>query len=914
MDYITKKIGDKSNLFQFNGDHREAATQEQSRLEYLLILILSYLWNKNIDKIDKDIRDRCIREIDRPSIGSILEISRSLDIDNESFGNNRFKKFRETINSYPKIRNEKIGHGFSFEDDSVELYKKFIDLYDTLTKSPPDFLKGDIDIVKVMSSDEKNYKAIIYKATGDYAPVTIPKQKVELQVNSTYIKSKNSYSKISPFIVISGIDEFYIYSYTEDKLAARALFNRLLTTERRYFDVPEITSASIEDYDSRRRSANGTIVNNYVNNYKKYIDTSIVKKLLAFLKNNKSTVFATLWGHGGVGKTAAIQRVCETLLQGQHKHFDYIVFASAKDRYYNYYTGEIEQIDSSADSLDAIIRFINKTIFNQESANDEEIINFQGHSLIVLDDYETFSTEEKIKIIEFIKKLNISHHKVVITTRSASHITGEEIQVEELTSKETLEFFDSVIENELNIDPSQYRRLLDLADFEKKLHELTSGRPLFIFQAAMVYGESGSISESIKINLGTQETAMQFLYGRIFNYLSTDAKKVFSAIGLLITEADLTNVLSKLRYILNMESDTLRFELAIEELTKLKIIKITDSKFFKVYSSEIASMMHQSFKDEGDAGGIKHRLLLIGSDKKLDTDLSLLDDADNSRVSRRLTDVINKYRHIISRQATPENIKIKAIINLAKYLIDDEGDFEQGIATLEEFHHRYSSNPHFVKIYAAYMWRGDEAEKYKAIDAVRTVINSRILDDNSSEKYIFLSTLMSYETSLLTQQREDIKSALNLDEISKENYKKIFSEQRDSFFRIYKHPGELILKTVRDDTLKDFDNETKLSCLSGLSSLLEVCLRRQMYEEIDEILKYTFNNLKYNYHDGLKRKLERINRVRSSDLKHYDDYITPGSIGDRFNSIPAKPKLSLKPTGSLGIALLSAMKDEEPAE
>ncbi|WP_146023024.1 hypothetical protein, partial [Pseudomonas sp. FW305-25] len=135
MDYITKKIGDKSNLFQFNGDHREAATQEQSRLEYLLILILSYLWNRNIDKIDKDIRDRCIREIDRPSIGSILEISRSLDIDNESFGNNRFKKFRETINSYPKIRNEKIGHGFSFEDDSVELYKKFIDLYGSLTKS-----------------------------------------------------------------------------------------------------------------------------------------------------------------------------------------------------------------------------------------------------------------------------------------------------------------------------------------------------------------------------------------------------------------------------------------------------------------------------------------------------------------------------------------------------------------------------------------------------------------------------------------------------------------------------------------------------------------------------------------------------------------------------------------------------------
>lgn len=906
MDYISKKIGDKSHLFQFSNNYRDAATQEQSRLEYVLILILGYLWNKNINKIEQDIRDKCFREISRPSVGTIIDLARTLDLDNESFGSNRFKKFKESINSYPKIRNEKIGHGFSFDDDAKELYKKFSDLHDTLAKFPPEFISGEIDILKVISEEVSNYKAISFKANGEYLPVTIPKQKIQLEVESVYIKSKSNISKISPFLVINGIDEFYIYSFTEDKLASRAMFNKLLTTDRKYFEIPELTASTIETYDSRRRSANGTITNNYENNYKKYIDTSIVKKLINFLKNSKSTVFATLWGHGGVGKTAAIQRVCETLLLDERKNFDYIIFTSAKDRLYNYYTGEIDAIDSSADSLDAVIRFINKTIFNQESANEEDIINFQGKALIVLDDYETFSAEEKIKLVEFIKRLNISHHKVVITTRSASHITGEEIQVEELTPRETLEFFDSVIENELGLDRTQYKRSSNVEELEQRLHELTSGRPLFIFQAAIIYGESGSIEESLKINLGAQESAVNFLYGRILNYLSDDAKKVFSAMGLLVNDTDLTNVLSKLRYILNMETESQRFELAIEELTKLKVVKITDAKFFKVYSSEIASMMHQSFKDEGDAGGIKHRLILIGSDKKLDTDMSLLDDADNARVSRRSVEVINKYRHIISRQATPENIKIKAIVNLSKYLIDDEGDFEQGIATLEEHYHLYSSIPSFARAYAAYMWKGDNNEKTKAISAIRTIINSRVLD-GTPEEYVFLSTLMSYETSLLIQQREDLKSAYSLAEITKQEYKQLFSEQRDSFFRIYTHPGEHIVKTIREDTLKDFDNETKLSCLSGLSSLLEVCVRRQMHDEIDEILSYIFNNLKHNYHDGLKRKLERINRVRKTGIKSYDDYILPGSVGDRFIDTKKKKILTLKPRGSLGDVLASAL-------
>lgn len=54
--------------------------------------------------------------IKNPSIGEIVNINRELDVEKEL---TNAKKVRETINKYPTFRNEKIGHGYSFEDDKV---------------------------------------------------------------------------------------------------------------------------------------------------------------------------------------------------------------------------------------------------------------------------------------------------------------------------------------------------------------------------------------------------------------------------------------------------------------------------------------------------------------------------------------------------------------------------------------------------------------------------------------------------------------------------------------------------------------------------------------------------------------------------------------------------------------------------
>ncbi|MFM0172743.1 NB-ARC domain-containing protein [Paraburkholderia sediminicola] len=881
MDYISKKIGSKVQICVFNENFRDAAVHEQSHLEFCLMLLLGYLWNRNIEHLQSESQLYCYTEIQHPSIGKIVDLCRTLDVDGEFFKGRKLKDFKESVNAYPALRNEKMGHGYSFDDDAKALFEKISELKDLIYQGPEDFFGSDFDFVKVGKREENTYRGIMFKANGDVTPWVLPCDAGDMVPGRLYLRCESNFAEISPLIAVDDDDEFHTFAFVEDQLAARSVFNRLVKTGRGYFATPTLVDFGSEIDEHRKRSSNGTIVNIYENNYRKYIDTDIVRKIVKFLKSNESTVFATLWGHGGVGKTASIQRVCESLLSAERRSFDYIIFVSAKDRQINIYTGAIEAIEGGVDSFDQVIAFANRIVFQTDSHDPTPLVAFNGRILLVLDDYETFPAQEKEKLVNFVKTLNIAHHKVVITTRSANHITGEEIEVLELSKDETISFFDSVLESDLRIDPDIYKRNIDLKKFEVALHELTSGRPLFIFQSAMIYGQSSSISELLSVDLRGRRESIEFLYGRIWDYLSADARRVFWAMGQLVSESDLSNVLSKLRYILSMEKDEQKFNSAIGELVKLKVVKLADGKFFKVYSSEIATIMRESRIDEGDAGGIKGRLLTVGSDKKLDSNLALLNDADSSRVSHKATEVINKYRHLISRAATPRGIKAKAVVNLAQYLIEDAGDYDHGIKVFEEFNLEYNKSAEFVRVFATYLWRGDETLKERAIASVKDALN---VDEPLAyeEELDLLSMLMHYESTLLIGARQELKDSLRLGESDETEYARRFAEQRHDFFRIYNYPGLKIFDVVKNERLKDFSHELKLKCLNGLSHFMDVCLRRKKFEDINDIYLYVFNELKYNYHDAFKQKLDRVLRSGVKQVRTYEEYVEPGSRGDRF--------------------------------
>jgi hypothetical protein len=133
-------------------------------------------------------------------------------------------------------------------------------------------------------------------------------------------------------------------------------------------------------------------------NFKHYIDVGIKREIRDFLLKSKSSVCATVWGHGGVGKTAAVQSLCEDLGKKSTRYFDYIVFLSAKDRFYNYYTGQIASLSGSIDSFQGMVRCINSVIGSDMHNSIDPILNSEFRILIIIDDYETFPASEKVLI------------------------------------------------------------------------------------------------------------------------------------------------------------------------------------------------------------------------------------------------------------------------------------------------------------------------------------------------------------------------------------------------------------------------------------------------------------------------------------------------------------------------------------
>jgi hypothetical protein len=553
MNNTLSKLNQKIKFLEGTNQTEFLKVHYQSKLEYCLIITLAYFWNKNWDLLNPDDKEYCITSILKPSIGSIVATARKLDLEKEVFGNKKEKDLYKSIDKYPKIRNEKIGHGYSFEDNTSDINSVLIELIQSIEKSSFFIFNEPHDLVLIQGKTEDGYFGINFKPDGfNYAPWKCPINSNEFDLNSVYLlRENNEYYKLSPFVELNEEGDPYLFSSVEEKLTGRTKYNQLLKTGITLKDKDEFGKLLISNDKYKRKTASGTIINNFEKNYKKFIDIGIKTQIKQFLLKNKSSVFATIWGHGGVGKTATIQSLCEDLSNDTSKYFDYIIFISAKDRYYNYYKGAIHDIENNLDSLEGLISYTNQIICDDEKYDSSTVLDFEGQLLLIIDDFETFSKEENKAIIDFIKKLNINHHKVVLTTRSATFVTGEEIKTNELNIQETKKFLIEAAQIELpgyNINHLE-KEILE-KDNLNKIHEITSGRPLFIFQFVVLLGQKGSIEETLNYDIKSTKAAINFLYDRIYDYLSPDAKNMFVAVSLLTTEDDLTNLIEKLRFIL----------------------------------------------------------------------------------------------------------------------------------------------------------------------------------------------------------------------------------------------------------------------------------------------------------------------------------------------------------------------------
>lgn len=830
MDYIRKQIDQRIEFLQTMGDKNTLKQHFQARFEYVLIYLLAYLWNKNLYKLDYEDKEFVFQSIIKPTIGSIVAICRKLDTEKEIFNKS---KLSQALDKYPSIRNELLGHGFVYEDKPEILLSVLQELYDIVLTSDLTILKDSIDFVYVTNTENTIYKGILYKSDGaTYVPWSCPKTITSFELGSLYASTGfNTYFRLSPFIEIGQYgNELYFFNSIDEKLLGKVKYNRLLETGIFYKEWEELCELDITNDGIKVKSHNGTIRNVYENNYRKYIDIGIKSKLKNFLIKNNSSVCATIWGHGGVGKTATIQSLCEDLANDERKVFDYIVFLSAKDRRYDYYTGKIEEINDRVATLSDLIKGVNKVLFNVENDNPKEIIEINGKKIfLVIDDFETFPKEEKDKIEEFISQLNTNHHKVILTTRAANINIGQEFQTNELTEQETIKFLLEVIKNEELGNDEVIKRHLENPENSHKLFEITSGRPLFIFQFAFILGQRG-LEDALNFKIKEGDTAISFLFGRIYDYLSPEAKDLFVVLSLLITKDDLSNIIEKAQYILNLEHETDIFNSALNELVKLKILKIDDErKFFEIYSKEIFQIMSDYYEKRPFIPQRKiweQRRNQVNKDRSLDVEHSLLLSANANRLAKNEIEVIDSYKQIINRTTSPIEVKLEAILNLAAYMVD-RGKRDTALKYLDNYSFHFNKNvlkgtkeklyyATYTKMWATYCWaNGTREQKEKAI---KILLDYAALGFDYTENIDLeiAGMLLQYRSIFVISDWQDLKEKRNYNEISISEFNSVREKQKQECKDIHDKQGIILYNAVIQKKLEDISSGARQNVIAGL--------------------------------------------------------------------------------------------------
>ena len=291
-------------------------------------------------------------------------------------------------------------------------------------------------------------------------------------------------------------------------------------------------------------------------------------------------------------------------------------------------------------------------MFGDAKKGVDHFINLkEKKSLIVIDDFETFPHEEKEKIEDFISQLDINNHKVVITTRSANINIGKEIKTGELSEEKTIDFLFGALENESITLTREDEKSLRSEDARKFIYKSTAGRPLCIFQLATILAQKG-VQDTLSLDISSSKNLHDFLYGLIYQWLSKKSQQIFVIVGKLLANVDgVSESVSKLMFVLDMEQQKAEFERAMDELQEQRVLKYDDDdhKFFSLYSRDIIEMMNRSYELQPKAmrDVWEERIKQLLPDNQSDIAQTLLTALKYDRVNKDEKEVVEKYESLL---------------------------------------------------------------------------------------------------------------------------------------------------------------------------------------------------------------------------------------------------------------------------
>jgi hypothetical protein len=898
MDYISEKLKEKIKLAKAQSNVKDIIQYSSVFVQYYLFLSFSLLFNADWKKGGLPINKR---NLHRPSLGTILDLCRILNNPISLF--KKWKEVDKVFSAYINLRNNTgQGHGFDFTHDNQKQLEELNKIVSQLEKLESLFSRK-YNIVCVQDSDELTFKGISYSSNGKIYPWTFHKdQKMKFEKGEIYLQSQNG--------ILSNLtkgaffekeqDDFWLFQSVREPLSGTIKYNNIFRTSQTVFEYSSFKNFGLvtaDEFSMRQISLNGSIRNNYEINYKDFISIydkdSFVSDVLEFLKSKSSSV-ATIWGHGGVGKTATLQNISEKLflesrgeLERKNLYFNYIIFLSAKDRRYNFITGQIENIDGDklTDFNDFIIK-INEIIFNQSSADESKIIDdFIGKLLIFIDDFETFSNDERKKILSFSDKLDINRHKIIISSRLTT-TTGKEIEKKELNEDDTIKFLKAVLETQFH----ETKELFDLDEQQTiyNIFKITSGRPLFIFHFAYLLMQNQNVEEITSLDIKSTRAATEFLYGRLYSYLDEDSQTLYKILGFVVSKTDLLCRVNNLQYLLGMDGS--RFQKCVSVLEKLRIITLSESRdFLSIYSPEILTNMEQKIKEDNKlhteiSNKLKNDSFIVMGSSKSIFQQKLDGIRIKAKIEKKITDVVDGYELLIRDSTFSHDDHLIAFEELINYLIHKNIDYGFALNICNEFSLYFKNDSKYcIKYFETLRDAGKLAE---AISLAKNFIDN--IDEISYSNYDYFILAGRY-LELISKSLINRKDELNdkMSELVEEEFSKMAYSLKTEMIALTEQSKIIFLNLVKI-SYSNLSRKQKNAISTGFFSLVKMMRRTlrdknqiniERQEVFNEICSYGINHFSPEMRDQLiniKYQVEHndfensIKKVKKPDEKLSD--------------------------------------------
>lgn len=824
-NYVFRKLDEEINLISEN---REKMVYYQNYIEFGLIFILSYLFNKNINRIED--KSSIFEKLLRPSIGTYFEIIRMLDLEKEVINDKNFN----LINEYPRIRNEYWGHGYLYNDQVDKFLQDIIKLKDSLISIR--FLTYDFEFVQIVAKDNNNKViGINYNSNGQRIRYI---SQSELNINNLYCMTVNNgvceLYRISPFILVSQ-DQWFLYRNVSDKCIGRIEYNKIFYTGKCFKDWDDVYGwYNVDLGKGKIRSANNIIYNEFQKNYDKYIDIGLKENVKDFVIKNTSNVLGIITGHGGVGKTALVQSLIDDLIQSQgKKYFDYIVFLSAKRENYSIQTGHVSKIEPDIHNFEELINRLYDFVFGNNDITIEEKIKFLKEQqelkiLLVIDDLETLKKEDIDKIKRFVFGLNIANYKVLVTTRYKLS-EGIQIEISELDENATFEFFKKII--------SDFKCNLRENELKKKIYKITSGNPLFIFQLAKLHNQIGDKAFNQDLSIG--DNAIKFLYDRLIECLSEEALTIFKISHLLVSDMDLSGYVSQLKYMVDLKE---KFDNALGELINYRLLYVDIyKKVYYFYNESVLKLSKKYFENENKEIKEKYEKIKdkVYSDKGEDPETIVLRRLRMAFLNSNYSyeNIVENYeKEVFQNERISLKNKLKALIHCFNYFFIDLDEKDNALKIIDKYENIFKADiqiyTDFIKFKSQNLW-GEEKYKEKVIEVLKNYVIKYKNKFRNNVGCVYIESLyLMYSSIYLINKWKIAKS---------ENNTKILKQIRRNFKELNQYGINIFnnLKNVNNT----YEDSLKRIMVEALFKFLQILLRLDEKSYITEICVYVSNNL-----------------------------------------------------------------------